>query len=292
MKTTLSRLLLLALLFSLSFAFALAFRTTNLFSASQPFLSASSAEQVEKIVPLADASLFNSAPAQVRLDLAPYCTIPSHAVTLDVSRVRSYVLCFRKPHDYTTPFIQFLRPQFVPDCRFVRHQLVLVPATRNQPGSMDIAYLPLQVGKQALMIAQTGGQPGTTVFTIPVPAASSGLDAAQARTELAALLGKYFLWSPKPADLIASRLGANFECVPATASFPGNVFDTLDAEVTPNFVIIKMRNIRLQDYKAIQAVVTPSSWFRLLESNDRGDQHYTKGKEWRECCRSDSGKTE
>ena len=109
---------------------------------------------------------------------------------------------------------------------------------------------------------------------------------------LAALLGKYFLWSPKPTDLVATQLGANFECVPATASLPGNVFDTLDAEVTPNFVIIKMRDVRLQDYKYMPAVVTPSTWFHFLESIDRGDQHYTKGKEWQECGGNDSGKTE
>ncbi len=294
MKTNLLKLTLFAVLFSLSFTLAFALRQARLSSASEPLLASPFAGFGDGIAPVADVSLFNSATVQVRPDLAPFCTIPSHAVTLDVSRVQLYVLLFRQPHDKTTPFTQFLRPAFVPDCRFVRHHLVLVPAVRSLPDSMDIDYLPLQIGKQALMISETGGEPGTTVFTFPVPTASTPLDAAQARTKLAALLSRYFLWSPKANDLAVTERGANFECIPASASLPGTVFDTLDAEVTPNFVVIKMRKSRLQDYKKAQAVESPRNWFQSLEADSQSDYHSayrsTIEKEWQECGGTGPGK--
>lgn len=294
MKTNLLKLTLFAVLFSLSFTLAFALRQTRLSSASEPLLASRFAGFGDGIAPVADVSLFNSATAQVRPDLAPFCALPSHAVTLDVSRVQSYVLLFRQPHDKTTPFTQFLRPAFVPNCRFVRHHLVLVPAVRSLPGSIDIDYLPLQIGKQALMISETGGQPGTTVFTFPVPTASTPLDAAQARTKLTVLLSRYFLWSPKADDLEVMGQGANFECTPASASLPGTVFDTLNAEVTPNFVVIKMRNARLQDYKRGQAVESARNWFQFLEAYSQYDYHSTYRstieKEWQDCGGTGPGK--
>ena len=150
MKTTFFRITFGSLLLSLSVALGFTLRVGGLSCARGPSSVVPSAGPAESIAPISDASVFSAAAAQVRPDLAPYCDIPEHAASVDVDQARSFVLSFRTPcPDYVrpSPLFQFLRPSLVPDCRFVRHHVLLIPA--SQRVKADIAYLPLRMEGKA-----------------------------------------------------------------------------------------------------------------------------------------------
>ena len=127
--------------------------------------------------------------------------------------------------------------------------------------------------------------PGKTVFTFPFPAGVPA-DEAGAREEVAATLGQYFLWSPKPELLSARRTAQGFECVPLPQSRPGSVFDTLRAETLPGYIVLRLDDAIPHHYFIAQRPIRPNEWIRSMQSTDaiaRAIAPQQFEKDWKEC---------
>ena len=126
-------------------------------------------------------------------ELEPYSKTPDEKSSLSGASypvvVGGFDQCLRR----------LIKPQFVPDRKFIDENIRLVPAAMGN-GKEDVVFLSYGVGNKTILVAMTGGQEGCMRVFLDDPGQKKLQTAGDAAESAKAVLAGHFI------DVVAKRL--------------------------------------------------------------------------------------
>jgi hypothetical protein len=156
-------------------------------------------------------------------------------------------------------------PGFNISNHFIQSNILLGPQ-RSIAGltqKLDVAYLPLQIIDQPVIIMQTGGATGRTIFillnNLPIPM----VDKDRLRARTIQLMQRYFTWEFKEDDLNVMSNGDNYMVTVNSNHKTGTIYDDIHAQFSTHYICVSFPQYGPSDLQPATQP-DPASWFETL----------------------------